>query len=174
MPIDAPHNTVKDDRYDFIVVGSGSAGGVLAARLSEDSRYKVLCLEAGVKGARYIWTRPPLGVVFLVNNPVVDWRYESEPGASHGNRRIPVPRGKLLGGSSAINAIVYNRGQKLDYDTWSKLGCRGWSYAEVLPYLKKIESTDLGSDEYRGRNGPVKVTQSRKLSSFFDYFIQSA
>ena len=103
--------------FDFIVVGSGSGGGVVAARLSENGRYKVLCLEAGEKNEKYIWTRPPLGVVYLVDNPKADWRYESEPGVTIANRRIPVPRGKILGGSSAINAIVYNRGQKIDYDT---------------------------------------------------------
>jgi choline dehydrogenase len=160
--------------YDFIVVGSGSAGGVVASRLSENGKYTVLCLEAGVKGAKYIWSQPPLGVVFLIDNPAVDWRYESEPDPTHANRRIAVPRGKMLGGSSSINAIVYNRGQKLDYDTWSQLGCKGWSYREVLPYLKKLESTDIGADEYRGRTGPIKVTESRKLSSFYDLFIKSA
>jgi choline dehydrogenase len=113
-------------------------------------------------------------VPFLVDNPKVDWRYESEPNETHGNRKIPVPRGKMLGGSSSINAIVYNRGQRLDYDTWSELGCKGWSYREVLPYLKKLESTDIGSDAYRGRSGPIKVTQSKKLCSFFDLFIRSA
>jgi choline dehydrogenase len=165
---------MQTESYDYIVIGSGSAGGVLAARLSESGRYKVLCLEAGTKGGKYIWSRPPLGVVYLVDNPLVDWRYESEPNETHGDRKIPVPRGKMLGGSSSINAIVYNRGQRLDYDTWSELGCKGWSYREVLPYLKKLESTELGSDEYRGRTGPVKVTQSKKLCTFFDLFIQSA
>ncbi|MBK9607860.1 MAG: GMC family oxidoreductase N-terminal domain-containing protein [Betaproteobacteria bacterium] len=162
------------ETYDFIVVGSGSAGGVLANRLSEDGKYRVLCLEAGTKGAKYIWTRPPLGLAYMIDNPVVNWRYESEPDPTHGNRPIPVPRGKLLGGSSAMNGIVYNRGQKLDYDTWCKLGCKGWSHAEVLPYFKKIESTEIGLDEYHGRTGPVKVIQSSKLCSFFDYFIRSA
>lgn len=167
---------MRSDSYDFIVVGSGSAGGVVAARLSESGKYKVLCLEAGTKDSSYIWTRPPLGVVYLIDNPRVDWRYESEPNPTHADRRIPVPRGKMLGGSSSINAIVYNRGQKLDYDTWSDLGCKGWSYAEVLPYLKKLESVEpgLGSDAFRGRTGPIKVTQSRKLCSFFDLFIRSA
>jgi choline dehydrogenase len=165
---------MQPDTYDFIVVGSGSAGGVLAARLSENGKYKVLCLEAGTKDASYIWTRPPMGLPFLVDNPKVDWRYESEPNETHGNRKIPVPRGKMLGGSSSINAIVYNRGQRLDYDTWSELGCKGWSYQEVLPYLKKLESTDIGSDAYRGRSGPIKVTQTQKLCSFFDLFIRSA
>lgn len=162
--------------YDFIVVGSGSAGGVLAARLSENGKYTVLCLEAGTKGPGYIYARPPLGVVYLIDNPLVDWRYESEPHATHAGRKIPLPRGKMLGGSSSINGIVYNRGQKIDYDTWSELGCKGWSYREVLPYLKKLESAEpgLGLDAYRGREGPIKVTQSRKLCSFFDLFIRSA
>ncbi|XAH22003.1 GMC family oxidoreductase N-terminal domain-containing protein [Xylophilus sp. GW821-FHT01B05] len=165
---------MSSEPYDFIVVGSGSAGGVVASRLSEDGRYRVLCLEAGTKGPGYIWTKPPLGLQFLVDNPLVDWRYESEPDPSHGDRRLAAPRGKMLGGSSSINAIVYNRGQKLDYDTWSALGCKGWSYREVLPYLKKLESTDLGTDEFRGRSGPIKVTQTKKLSPFFDLFIASA
>jgi choline dehydrogenase-like flavoprotein len=168
---DQTHKAMQPE--SFIVVGSGSAGGVVASRLSENGKYKVLCLEAGTK-ASYVFTRPPLGLQFLVDNPKVDWCYESEPDPSHGNRRLPVPRGKMLGGSSSINAIVYNRGQKLDYDTWSELGCKGWSYREVLPYLKKIESTEIGSDEYRGRSGPIKVTQTKKLSSFFDLFIASA
>ena len=162
------------DTFDFIVVGSGSSGGVVATRLSDNGRYRVLCLEAGVKGAKYIWTRPPLGIAFLVDNPLVDWRYESEPDPTHGDRRIPAPRGKILGGSSAINGIVYNRGQKLDYDAWSAQGCKGWSYEEVLPYFRKLENTDIGSDAFRGRTGPVTVTQSRKLSSFYELFMRSA
>ncbi|CAG2153806.1 Oxygen-dependent choline dehydrogenase [Cupriavidus yeoncheonensis] len=165
---------MQANTYDFIVVGSGSSGGVVATRLSENGKYTVLCLEAGIKGGKYIWARPPLGVVFLVDNPLVDWRYESEADPTHGNRRIACPRGKMLGGSSSINAMVYNRGQRLDYDTWSELGCKGWSFKEVLPYLKKIESTEIGSDEYRGRSGPVKVSQSKKLSAFYDLFIRSA
>lgn len=165
---------MQADTYDFIVVGSGSAGGVLANRLSENGKYKVLCLEAGTKGAKYIWTRPPLGIAYMIDNPEVNWRYESQPCPSLAGRSIPVPRGKLLGGSSAMNGIVYNRGQKIDYDTWSAQGCKGWSYKDVLPYFKKIESTEIGQDEYRGRTGPVKVIQSSKLCAFFDYFIAAA
>ena len=93
------------DTFDFIVVGSGSAGGVVAARLSEDGRYRVLCLEAGTHDERYIFTRPPLALQYLIDNPKVDWCYESEPDPSHGNRRIAAPRGKMLGGSSSINAL---------------------------------------------------------------------
>ena len=162
------------DTYDFIVIGSGSAGGVLANRLSESGQHKILCLEAGRKGAHYIWTRAPLGVVYMINNPAVNWRYQSEPHESHGDRPIYAPRGKLLGGSSAINAIVFNRGQRIDYDTWAAQGCAGWSYRDVLPYFKKIESTEIGSDEYRGRDGPIRVVQAAKVCPFYDVFIQSA
>lgn len=162
------------ETYDFIVIGSGSAGGVLAARLSECGQYKVLCLEAGEKGAHYLWSRAPLGIVYMIDNPAVNWRYQSEPNLSHGGRSIYAPRGKLLGGCSAINGIVYNRGQPIDYDTWASLGARGWSYRDVLPYFKKIERTHLGSDEYRGRSGPINVTECDKVAPFYDLFTESA
>jgi hypothetical protein len=103
--------------YDFIVIGSGSAGGVVATRLSEGGKYKVLCLEAGTRGANYLWSRPPAGNIFMLDDPRVDWCYRSEPNETYGSRPIPVPRGKMLGGTSAINGTIYNRGQSLDYDT---------------------------------------------------------
>lgn len=162
------------DQYDYIVVGSGSAGGAVAGRLSENGKYTVLCLEAGEKGAHYIWTRPPAGSANLVDNPAANWRYESEPHEGHGGRRIYVPRGRILGGSSAINGVIYNRGQRLDYDTWAQMGCRGWSFDDVLPFLKGIESTSLGDDEYRGRSGPIRVNEASKISPFYDLFIESA
>lgn len=160
--------------YDYILVGSGSGGGAVAGRLSENGKYKVLCLEAGTKGAGYIWTMPPAGAALLVDNPDANWRYQSEPNERLGNRRIYVPRGKILGGSSAINGVIYNRGQRLDYDTWVQMGCRGWSYDDLLPYLKKIENTDLGDDEYRGRDGPIRVNEAAKISPFYDLFIEAA
>jgi choline dehydrogenase len=160
--------------YDFIVIGSGSAGGVVASRLSEDGRHRVLCLEAGERDGGYIWSRPPAGTAFMIENPAVNWRFFSEPDASHGNRPLYVPRGKMLGGSSSINGTIYNRGQRLDYDTWAQMGCRGWSYDDVLPYFKKIESTDIGSDEYRGRSGPIRVTEAARMTPFYDLFIRSA
>ena len=146
----------------------------MASRLSENGRHSVLCLEAGEMGAGYIWSRPPAGTVFLIDNPAVNWRYSSEPHESTGGRRIYVPRGKMLGGSSSINGTIYNRGQRLDYDTWAQMGCRGWGYDDVLPFLKKLESTPVGDDRYRGRSGPIKVTEARKISPFYDLFIKSA
>ena len=160
--------------YDYIVVGSGSGGGAAAGRLSESGKHTVLCLEAGTKGAKYIWTRPPAGAANLVDNPAANWRYQSEPHEGHGNRQIYIPRGKILGGSSAINGVIYNRGQRLDYDTWAQMGCRGWSYDDVLPILKKMESTDIGDDEFRGRCGPIPVNEASKISPFYDLFIGAA
>jgi len=165
---------MAESQFDFIVVGSGSAGGAVTARLSENGRYKVLCLEAGDKGANYLWTRPPAGAANLIDNPAANWRYESEPHAGHGGRKIYVPRGKILGGSSAINGTIYNRGQSADYDTWAQMGCRGWSYDDVLPFLKKIETTELGDDAYRGRSGPIRVTEAEKITPFYDLFIDAA
>ncbi|MEZ5649947.1 MAG: GMC family oxidoreductase N-terminal domain-containing protein [Burkholderiaceae bacterium] len=162
------------DQFDFIVVGSGSAGGIVAMRLSEGGRFKVLCLEAGEPDAGYIWTRPPAGTVFLIDNPKVNWRYHAEPHESTGGRPIYVPRGKMLGGTSSINGVVYNRGQRIDYDTWAQQGNRGWSYDEILPVLRRLESTTLGEDRYRGRSGPIGVNEAEKLSPFYDLFIRSA
>ncbi len=165
---------MADNEFDYIVIGSGSAGGAVLGRLSENGRFKVLCLEAGTKGAKYIWTRPPAGAANLVDNPAANWRYQSESHEGHGNRQIYVPRGKILGGSSAINGTIYNRGQKADYDTWGQMGCRGWSFEDVLPFLKKIESTDIGDDAHRGRSGPIRVTEAAKLTPFYDLFIDAA
>ena len=157
---------------DFIVIGSGSSGGVLAARLSESGRHSVLCLEAGDDG--YAWTHPPAGTAFMFVNPRVNWCLQSTPNETTANRSLYVPAGKILGGTSAINGLHANRGQRRDYDHWAQLGCRGWSYEELLPYFKKIESTDIGSDRWRGRSGPMKVTVAEKTAPFFDLFIRSA
>jgi choline dehydrogenase len=162
------------ESYDYIVVGSGSAGAVIAARLSENHHISVLCLEAGERGSDFIWTRPPAGTHFLYDNPAVNWCYHSEPDPTHGNRKLYVPRGKIIGGSSSINGMVYNRGQKVDYDTWASLGCAGWSYDEVLPFFKKMESTKLGTDVFRGRHGPLQVEEAPKLTPFYDLFIDAA
>ena len=126
------------EAYDYIVVGAGSAGAAVANRLSADPRNKVLLLEAG--RASHPWSFIPIGMARLITNPAANWLYSSEPEASTNGRRLPVPRGKLLGGSSSINGMVFVRGQAQDFDTWAQMGNRGWSYAEVLPFFKRMES----------------------------------
>lgn len=113
------------EQYDYIIVGAGSAGGALAARLSENPASKILLLEAGARSHPY--SRMPLSFGLLIEHPTANWCYQSEPEPNTNNRQIPVPRGKLLGGSSAINGLVWVRGQPLDFDTWAQMGCRGWS-----------------------------------------------
>src|SRR5438132_1335347 len=130
--------------YDYIVVGAGSAGAAVAHRLSADPRNKVLLLEAGA--ASHPWSFIPVGMARLIKNPAANWLYSSEPEANTDGRRLPVPRGKLLGGSSAINGMVFVRGQAQDFDTWAQLGNRGWSYQDVLPFFKRMESYAGGDD----------------------------
>ena len=164
---------MESQTYDYIVVGAGSAGSVLANRLSENPKYKVLVLEAGRES--HPWSRVPVGFAKLITNPAANWLYSSEPDEGTGQRRIPIPRGKLLGGSSSINGMVFVRGQSQDYDTWAQLGNRGWSYREVLPIFKDMESYQGDGDaEYRGRNGPLKVTASNETGPLYDALIKAA
>jgi len=165
---------MQPNTYDYIVVGAGSSGAVVANRLSASGDYRVLCLEAGTKGSNYLWSRVPAGVAKLIDNPAVNWCYRSEPDDGTGQRSIEVPRGKMLGGSSSINGMVFVRGQRQDYDHWAQLGNRGWSYQDVLPLFKKMERYDGGSDDFRGRDGLVRVTDSPRISPFFDKLIQAA
>ena len=146
--------------FDYIVVGAGSAGAVVASRLSENGAYRVLLLEAGTEGPNFFWSRVPVGVAKMIDDPAVNWCYASEPDEGSGGRHIPVPRGRMLGGSSSINGMVYIRGQAQDYDHWAQLGNRGWSYQDVLPVFKRMERYDGGSDEFRGRNGVLRVTDT--------------
>ena len=146
--------------YDYIVVGAGSAGAVLANRLTESGAYKVLLLEAGTEGSNFFWSRVPVGVAKMIDDPAVNWCYTSEPDEGSGGRRIDVPRGRMLGGSSSINGMVYIRGQAQDYDHWAQLGNRGWSYQDVLPIFKRMERYDGGADKFRGRNGLLRVTDT--------------
>ena len=159
--------------FDYIVVGAGSAGSVLANRLSADPKHRVLVLEAGRES--HPWSRIPVGFAKLIQNPAANWLYSSEPDDGTGQRRIPIPRGKLLGGSSSINGMVFVRGQSQDYDTWAQLGNRGWSYREVLPIFKDMESYQGdGDDEYRGRNGPLRVSESNESGALYDALIKAA
>jgi choline dehydrogenase len=159
--------------YDYIVVGAGSAGAVVTNRLSADPRNKVLLLEAG--RASHPWSPIPIGMARLITNPAANWLYSSEPEASTNGRRLPVPRGKLLGGSSSINGMVFVRGQAQDFDTWAQMGNRGWSYTEVLPFFKRMESyAGEGDDAFRGRQGPLRVTNPEPRDPLFATIIKAA
>lgn len=170
----AQKDPAMDETFDFIIVGSGSAGGPLAARLAEDGRYKVALLEAGTLDHRHPYSRVPAGIAFMIENPSMNWCRHAEPSEDMAGRAFYLPSGKMLGGTSAINGMIYNRGQKGDYNAWAQMGCTGWSYDEVLPHFKALESTDIGEDRYRGRSGPVKVTRGEKYSPFFDLFTDAA
>ena len=164
---------METQTYDYIVVGAGSAGSVLANRLSANPRHKVLVLEAGRES--HPWSRIPVGFARLIANPAANWLYSSEPDEGTGQRRIPIPRGKLLGGSSSINGMVFVRGQSQDYDTWAQFGNRGWSYREVLPIFRDMESYQGDADdEYRGRGGPLKVTESNESGPIYSALIKAA
>src|ERR1700720_1803088 len=159
--------------YDYIVVGAGSAGAAVANRLSADPRNQVLLLEAG--RATHPWSPIPIGMARLIANPAANWLYSSEPEANTNGRRLPVPRGKLIGGSTSINGMVFVRGQAQDFDTWAQMGNRGWSYTEVLPFFKRMESyAGEGDDAFRGRKGPLRVTNPEPRDPLFATIIKAA
>jgi choline dehydrogenase-like flavoprotein len=157
---------------DYIIVGAGSAGAALANRLSESGRYQVLLLEAG--GETHPLSRVPVSFAKFINRPGVNWLYASEPETSNGDRAIPVPRGRMLGGSSAINGMVWVRGQRQDYDHWAQLGNRGWSYQDVLPIFKGMESYAGGDAQLRGREGPLRISDNPERGRLYDSFIAAA
>ncbi|MFP6708959.1 MAG: GMC family oxidoreductase N-terminal domain-containing protein [Alphaproteobacteria bacterium] len=158
--------------YDYIIVGAGSAGSALAYRLSENPANKVLLLEAGK--ASHPFSRVPVSFGLLIDNPAANWRFFSEPEEGTANRAIPLPRGKLLGGSSSINGLVYVRGQTLDYDTWAQRGCRGWSWADVEPLFRRMENYEKGGDGIRGSGGPLSVTEVPDQNPLYDALFDAA
>ncbi len=159
--------------YDYIIVGAGSAGCLLANRLSSDPTNKVLLIEAG-RSDKNLWLHVPVGYFKTMNNPKFDWMYKLEKDKGLNNRRIDWPRGKVLGGSSALNGLLYIRGDSYDYDNWEKLGNKGWSYKEVLPLFKKFECQENGEDQYHGVDGELKVSNLRLRRQIADLFIEAS
>lgn len=153
-----------DDSFDYIVVGAGSAGCVLASRLSEERDSSVLVLEAGDHD-RHMLIRMPLGFLQALRKPHFTWGYETEPEPHLEQRRIAIPRGRLLGGSSSINGMIHIRGHRRDFDDWAQAGCEGWRYDEVLPYFRRSETHWMGDTPYHGADGPlsVRVTDTTQL-----------
>ena len=160
--------------FDFVIIGAGSAGCALASRLSEDGRYTVALLEAGPKD-RNPWIHIPVGYFRTMGNPGTDWRYVTEEDPGIAGRAIKWPRGRVLGGSSSINGLLYVRGQPQDYDGWAQMGCTGWSWDDVLPFFKRSESwKGPNGTELRGREGPLSVQPSRLSREVVDRWVDAA
>ena len=161
------------ENFNFIIIGAGSAGCVIANRLSENPNNKVLLIEAGGKD-NYPWIHIPVGYFKTMHNPKTDWCYNTEPDETMNNRSIRYPRGKTLGGSSSINGLLYIRGQHRDYDIWRQLGNKGWSWNDVLPYFIKAENQERGKNEYHGVGGPLSISNQRMSLPLLNEFRNAA
>jgi choline dehydrogenase len=159
--------------FDYVIVGAGSAGCVLANRLSANGKHSVLLLEAGPKDSN-IWIHVPIGYGKLFKEKTVNWMYQTEPEPGLHGRQVFQPRGKVLGGSSSINGLLYVRGQHEDYDRWRQRGNVGWGYDDVLPYFKKAENQCRGADEYHGAGGPLSVSDWRHEDPLSEAFVKAS
>lgn len=166
---------MKKQHYNYIVIGAGSAGSVLANRLSENAANEVLVLEAGRRDYKWDFRiHMPAALSYPLNGKFYNWGYESDPEPNMNNRRIVQPRGKVLGGSSSINGMIWIRGNALDYQKWSKeKGLKNWDYASCLPYFKKLETRLIGADAYHGDKGPLKLTTPKNKNPLFKAFFDS-
>ncbi|SHG07681.1 GMC family oxidoreductase [Bradyrhizobium erythrophlei] len=169
----AAHGSAETPEFDYIIVGAGSAGCVLANRLSADGRHSVLLLEAGPKDTN-VWIHVPLGYGRLFKEKTVNWMYQTEPEPGLDGRTVFQPRGKVLGGSSSINGLLYVRGQHEDYDRWRQRGNHGWGYDDVLPYFKKAEDQARGADQFHGVGGPLPVSELSHADPLSAAFIEAA
>jgi choline dehydrogenase len=167
------NNNNSTSEFDYVIVGAGSAGCVLANRLTADGKNSVLLLEAGPKDT-HIWIHVPLGYGRLFNEKSVNWMYQTEPEPGLNGRQVFQPRGKVLGGSSSINGLLYVRGQHEDYDRWRQRGNAGWGYDDVLPYFKKAEHQERGADKYHGEGGPLPVSDWRHADPLSEAFVVAA
>ncbi|AOG52372.1 choline dehydrogenase [Brucella melitensis] len=157
---------------DFVIIGSGSAGSAMAYRLSEDGRYSVIVIEYGVPDVGPL-IQMPAALSFPMNMETYDWGFSSEPEPHIRGRSLVTPRGKVLGGSSSINGMVYVRGHACDFDHWSQSGARGWAYADVLPYFKRMENSQGGQEGWRGTNGPLYVQRGKRDNPLFHAFVEA-
>ena len=164
---------MREEVFDYIVTGAGSAGCVVAARLSESGKYRVLLLEAGPKD-KNPWIHIPMGFSHVYADPKVNWMFESEPEENLNNRTMYQPRGKVLGGTSSINGMVYMRGNAADYDEWRQRGCTGWDWDSVLPYFKKSEHQQRGADAFHGTGGPLHVSDQPHRDELADRLVEAA
>ena len=158
--------------FDHVIVGAGSAGCVLAARLSEDPAVQVALLEAGGVDSSVL-IQCPAGLALMAQTKQANWGFETVPQPGLNGRRGYQPRGKVLGGSSSINAMIYARGQREDYDDWAALGNAGWGYADVLPYFRKSEHNERGADAFHGSGGPLNVMDLRSPNRFGSIFVEA-